>query len=144
VDFSAVFLKPFVEFLGDNLEKIQNIEDLFVKSFLGTIKYSLSVSIALISLTVISLFWFRRNCQWSKQSLKVVLCLSLGLGCLVCSILPTIFIFVFQSKLGKTIDNDLPSFFSMEDGSDGIISLGALGCAVVMMTSGFATLVTKG
>jgi hypothetical protein len=117
--------------------------DMFV-CFLGTIKYSLAVSIALISLTVISHFWFRRNCQWPKQSLKVVLCLSLGLGCLVCTILPTVFIFVSQSKLGKTIEHNLSSFFSMEDGTDVIISLGALGCAVVMMTSGFATLVTKG
>jgi RsiW-degrading membrane proteinase PrsW (M82 family) len=117
---------------------------MFVKSFLGTIKYSLAVSIALILLTVISPFWFQRNCQWPKQSLKVVLCLLLGLGCLVCTILPTVFIFVFQSKLGKTIEHNLPSFFSMEDGSDGIISLGALSCAVVIITSGFATLVMKG
>lgn len=139
VRFSDILPDPLSNVLQDHEDQLQHLSEMLRTAVEGTVRYPMITASILVSTIIIYWLWSRISACKIPTRYHIIFLALLSLGCLICGVVPTTSIFVFQSRLHDTVTKGFVPY-SVEDGIDGLISLGFLGWVIVMVFSIFMAL----
>jgi hypothetical protein len=127
--------------LGNQVQTLQQLEQDLVGKILGLFHRSLIAGIVFILILGVVILCLWRFLPLTRLWVRLLIALISGVLCLIPFVIPTVIIFLFQSKLNKTIEADLSSILQVQNGEVNRYVLGAVCCMVVMLAAGIVTLV---
>lgn len=138
VRFSDILPDPLSNLLQDHQDQLQHLSDMLRTAIDGTVRYPMIIASILVSTIIIYWPWSQISAWKIPKRYHIIFLALLSLGCLICGVVPTTSILVFQGRLHDIATKGFAPF-SVEDGVDGLISLGFLGWVMLMVISIFVT-----